>query len=107
MFLLVPVHPGSPEQRAIKRLCGGGCVCLCSIASADSAADATGFVIQHKHCLFAQTGNAFPVLMFVGHVPPTVGHTQQLCSTHTHGVRRRIRRIVSPMGTPMGKEPNP
>ena len=28
MFLLVPVHPGSPEQRAIKRLCGGGVVCV-------------------------------------------------------------------------------
>ena len=27
MFLLVPAHPGSPGQRAIKRLCA--CVCDC------------------------------------------------------------------------------
>jgi len=30
MFLLVPAHPGSPGQRAIKRLCCmcvGWCVC--------------------------------------------------------------------------------
>jgi len=27
MFLLVPAHPGSPGQRAIKRLCV--CVCVC------------------------------------------------------------------------------
>ena len=26
MFLLVPAHPGSPGQRAIKRLC----VCICA-----------------------------------------------------------------------------
>ena len=30
MFLLVPAHPGSPGQRAIKRLCV--CVCVCNSA---------------------------------------------------------------------------
>ena len=27
--------------------------------------------------------------------------------THTHGMHHRIRWIASPMGTPMGEEPNP
>ena len=34
-------------------------------------------------------------------------HVQLHTHTHTHGVHRRIRRIASPMGTPMGEEPNP
>ena len=35
----------------------------------------------------------------------TITHTRT--HTHTHGVHRRIRRIGSPMGTPMGEKPNP
>ena len=29
MFLLVPAYPGSPGQRAVKRLCVCVCVCVC------------------------------------------------------------------------------
>ena len=29
MFLLVPAHPGSPGQKAVKRLCVCVCVCVC------------------------------------------------------------------------------
>ena len=29
MFLLVPAYPGSPGQKAIKRLCVCVCVCVC------------------------------------------------------------------------------
>ena len=31
MFLLVPAHPGSPGQRAVKRLCVCVWVCVCVI----------------------------------------------------------------------------
>ena len=30
MFLLVPAYPGSPGQKAVKRLCV--CVCVCVVA---------------------------------------------------------------------------
>jgi len=39
--------------------------------------------------------------------PPADESTTAGTNTHTHGVHRRIRRIASPMGTPMGEEPNP
>ena len=29
MFLLVPAYPGSPGQKAVKRLCQLVCVCVC------------------------------------------------------------------------------
>jgi len=29
MFLLVPAYPGSPGQKAVKRLCVCVCVCVC------------------------------------------------------------------------------
>ena len=29
MFLVVPAHPGSPGQRAVKRSCVCVCVCVC------------------------------------------------------------------------------
>ena len=31
MFLLVPAYPGSPRQKAVKRLCVRVCVCVCVI----------------------------------------------------------------------------
>jgi len=34
MFLLVLAHPGSPGQRAVKRLCVCVCVCVCVRACA-------------------------------------------------------------------------
>ena len=34
MFLLVPAYPGSPGQKAVKRLCVCVCVCVCVLASA-------------------------------------------------------------------------
>jgi len=30
---LVPAHPGSPGQRAVKRVCGCVCVCVCLVVS--------------------------------------------------------------------------
>ena len=29
MFLLVPAYPGSPGQKAVKRLCVCVCACVC------------------------------------------------------------------------------
>ena len=35
MFLLVPAYPGSPGQKAVKRLCVCVCVCVCAWSEAD------------------------------------------------------------------------
>ena len=32
---LVPAHPGSPGQRAVKRMCVCVCVCVCLVVAAD------------------------------------------------------------------------
>jgi len=31
MFLLVPAYPGSPGQKAVKRLCVCACACVCVV----------------------------------------------------------------------------
>ena len=38
MFLLVPAYPGSPGQKAVKRLCVCVCVCVCVFVSDDVSA---------------------------------------------------------------------
>ena len=46
MFLLVPAYPGSPGQKAVKRLC----VCVCAVQPGDTAAAArrsAAAMLQH------------------------------------------------------------
>jgi len=39
MFLLVPAYPGSPGQKAVKRLCVCVCVCVCMRACVRACVD--------------------------------------------------------------------
>ena len=48
---LVPAHPGSPGQRAVKRVCEGGCVCVCVFfTSRRSSPIQSSSIMHHYEC---------------------------------------------------------
>ena len=54
---LVPAHPGSPGQRAVKRVCVCVCVCVCDI----QLLKITKFLIRTLMGTALQAGNVFTV----------------------------------------------
>jgi len=76
MFLLVPAYPGSPGQRAVKRLCV--CVCVCDYY----------FFYHRVHLCFSYIGE-FDLLMIAADFPSIA-----FCIRIVAVVFRRVRFVV-------------
>ena len=53
MFLLVPAYPGSPGQKAVKRLCVCVCVCLSVCLSVFVARRAVQYMLKCSAILYS------------------------------------------------------
>ena len=63
---LVPAHPGSPGQRAVKRMCVCVCVCVCVIREQPD---------RHQFVVFITFGS-----MQMASVTEVIEHSEIMCS---------------------------
>jgi len=79
VFLLVPAHPGSPGQRAVKRLL---CCCCCFCILSPTIMFLLQFCMSPLCCIFI-----FPLLHFTW----VVGYR----SKHIHIIERHLQRCLN------------